>query len=168
MHDKTGDTGGKDSTRTWKVGLAAADSLGGPWHRLNSLNPAEYIESPEGIENPIVTKTSDGKYWVAVYDALMKAQIMADQDVVGISVSTDGIHFGKAQYVHLNATASGCGKPVRTPQGLVPEPEKCKGCYSLLYTGHGTTDEAGAASQGGATLSYANVCWVMLQNVNES
>jgi hypothetical protein len=79
VHDKTGDTGGKNSTRTWKVGLATADSLGGPWRRLNDLNPAEYIESPEGIENPIVTKTSDGKYWVAVYDALMRAQIMGDE-----------------------------------------------------------------------------------------
>jgi hypothetical protein len=79
VHDKTGDTGGKNSTRTWKVGLAVADSLGGPWRRLNGLNPAEYIESPEGIENPIVTKTSDGKYWVAVYDALMRAQIMGDE-----------------------------------------------------------------------------------------
>eukprot|EP01043_Picozoa_sp_COSAG02_P054268 COSAG02_NODE_6120_length_3785_cov_2.818231_2_plen_327_part_00 len=155
VHDKSGDTGGANSTRTWKVGLAMADSLAGPWHRLNSLNPAEYIETPEGIENPIVTRTTDGKYYVAVYDALMPDQIEDHEDVVGISVSADGVHFGPAQYVHLNASASGCGSPVRTPQGLIPEPDKCKGCYSMMYTGHG------------GKPSYANECWVMLRNLAE-
>ena len=162
VHDKTGDTG-DNSTRTWKVGLVVADTLAGPWRRLNSLNPAEYIETPEGIENPIVTQTSDGKYFVAVYDALMPDQIGGSNDVVGISTSADGIHFSKAQYVHLNATASGCGKPVRTPQGLVPEPTKCKGCYSMLYTGHG----ASTTSSDSGSESYKNVCWVLLRNINE-
>lgn len=166
VHDKTGDTGGVNSSRTWKVGLAAADSLAGPWRRLNSLNPAEYIETPEGIENPIVTKTSDGHFWVAVYDALMPDQIHGSEDVVGISTSSDGVHFSEAQYVHLNASASGCGHPVRTPQGLVAEPEKCKGCYSMLYTGHGASGEA-TADAGADGGSYANVCYVLLQNVNE-
>jgi hypothetical protein len=156
VHDKSGDTGGANSTRTWKVGLVMAESLAGPWRRLNSLNPAEYIETPEGIENPIVTRTTDKKYYVAVYDALMPDQIKGHEDVVGISVSTDGTHFGPAQYVHLNASASGCGSPVRTPQGLIPEPDKCKGCYSMMYTGHG------------GKPSYANECWVMLRNLAEA
>ena len=93
------------------------------------------VESPEGIENQIVARTTDKKYFVAVYDALMKDQIHGTDDVVGISVSVDGIHFGPAQYVHLNASQSGCCSPVRTPQGLVSEP-KCKGCYSMLHRTH--------------------------------
>jgi hypothetical protein len=55
---------------------------------------------------------------------------------------------------------------VRTPQGLVAEPEKCKGCYSMLYTGHGASGEA-TADAGADGGSYANVCYVLLQNVNE-
>lgn len=43
-------------------------------------------------------------------------QIHGTDDVVGISVSTDGVHFGLAQYIKLNATESGCGSPARTPQ----------------------------------------------------
>lgn len=167
VHDKTGDAGKTPAdptgTRTWKVGLASSESLAGPWKRLNSLNPSEYIETPEGIENPIVTRTTDKKWYVAVYDALMKDQIHGADDVVGMSFSADGIHFGKAQYVKLNATTSGCGSPVRTPQGLVPEPEKCKGCYSMLYTGHGPGSYHAGAGSGG----YSNICWVMLRNTAE-
>ena len=177
------------SDRTWKVGLVAADSLAGPWRRLNGINPAEYIETPEGIEqaplhsllplsklrwegcarasadgcfcvrNPIVTRTTDKKHYVAVFDALMPDQIKGSDDVVGISVSADGVHFGKAQYLRLNATAAGCGSPVRTPQGLVPEPERCAGCYSMLYTGHASS---------GPSKGFANECWVMLRNLAEA
>lgn len=104
VHDKTGDTGGPKGVRTWKVGLAMAESLAGPWRRLSSLNPAEYIETPEGIENPIVTRTTDKAFYVAVYDALMPDQIHGSDDVVGIALSKDGIHFGHHQYLSLNAS----------------------------------------------------------------
>ena len=43
----------------WQVGLASAPKLAGPWTRLPWLNPASYIEQPEGIENPIVTRTTN-------------------------------------------------------------------------------------------------------------
>ena len=58
----------------------------------------------------------------------------------------------------LNASASGCGGTVRTPQGLVAEPHMCKGCYSMLYTGVGTAD---------GQKGYKNECWVLLQNAAE-
>jgi hypothetical protein len=138
----------------WQVGLATAPALGGPWTRCPWLNPASYIESPEGIENPIVTRTTNtsiASSFVAVYDALMPDQIHGSSDVVGLTQSSDGVHWSAAQYVRLNASASGCGSPVRTPQGLVAEPTICRGCYSMLYTGH---DKHG----------YANVCWVLLRN----
>eukprot|EP00039_Didymoeca_costata_P017169 m.316260 g.316260 ORF g.316260 m.316260 type:complete len:369 (+) comp16501_c0_seq17:43-1149(+) len=146
----------KASTKdpTWKVGLITADKLAGPWRRMPWLNPAEYIETPEGIENPIVTRTTDKTFYVAVFDALMPDQIHGHSDVVGITYAADGVHFSAAQYVSLNASYSGCGSPVRTAQGLVPEPEMCAGCYSMLYTGHGN--------------GYANECWVLLRNKAEA
>ena len=64
--------------------------------------------------------------------------------------------FRPAQYVSLNASASGCGGVVRTPQGLVAEPQMCKGCYSMLYTGIDTSEHG-----------YRNECWVLLQNAAE-
>jgi len=133
--------------RTWKVGLVMAPKLAGPWERLPWLNPAEYIESPEGIENPIVTRTMDGKWFVAVFDPLLHGP------TVGITYSSDGLHWSKASYVDLNASSSGCGG-VRTPQGLVPEPKMCAGCYSMLYTGSDNV--------------YENECWVLLRNKAEA
>ena len=144
----------------WQVGIATAPRLAGPWTRTPWLNPASYIEYPEGIENPIVTRTTDRDTtysYVAVFDALMPDEIHAEgsKDYVGITQSADGIHWSPAQYLPLNASTSGCGGPVRTPQGLVAEPSKCKGCYSMLYTG------------GRDTTGYRNECWVLLRNTAE-
>ena len=100
------------------------------------------------------TRTSDKSAYIAVYDALMKNEIHGKEGVVGISQSIDGVHWSSAQYLNLNATASGCGSPVRTPQGLVPEPAKCRGCYSMLYTGMGVGN-------------YRSECWVLLRNTAE-
>jgi len=137
-----------NASKEWKVGLVAAPKLQGPWRRLvGGANPMDNIEQPEGIENPIVTQSEDGAWFFAVYDALLHG------GSAGITVSSDGIHWSKAQYVHLNATKSGCGA-VRTPQGLVSEPKRCPGCYSMLYTG----------SDG----SYENECWVLLRNKAEA
>ena len=95
--------------------------------------------------------------YVAVFDALMPDEIHAEgsKDYVGITQSADGLHWSPAQYLPLNASTSGCGGPVRTPQGLVAEPSKCKGCYSMLYTG------------GRDTTGYRNECWVLLRNTAE-
>ena len=149
----------------WQVGLATAPKLAGPWTRVPWLNPASYIESPEGIENPIVTRTTDRTAafsFIAVFDALMPNQIhtKGTKDYVGITQSADGIHWSPAQYLSLNASSSGCGSPTRTPQGLVAEPGRCKGCYSMLYTGYG--EPAGSDGE-----SFRNECWVLLRNTAE-
>lgn len=145
----------------WQVGLATAPKLAGPWARIPRLNPASYIERPEGIENPIVTRTADrgvNRTYVAVYDALMPDQIKGHLDVVGITESADGVHWSPAQYVSLNATAcsKGGASTVRTPQGLVAEPQQCKGCYSMLYT-------IISADSG-----HRPVCYVLLRNTAEA
>lgn len=136
----------KHSEEVWSVGVVAADRLAGPWRRVESLSPADYIETPERIENPIVTRSANGKRFVAVYDALHRGES------AGFVASDDGVHWSAAQYVPLNASSSGCAG-VRTPMGLVPEPKRCQGCYSMLYTGN----------QDG----YENICWALLRNLDE-
>src|SRR5687768_5451988 len=68
----------------WRVGIASAPSLGGPWRRRRELNPSP-IEQVF-IENPIVTRLRDGRY-LAVYDT------SKGPDAIGYSVSADGIHW---------------------------------------------------------------------------
>jgi hypothetical protein len=54
----------------WQVGMCSAPKLAGPWTRMPWLNPASYIERPEGIENPIVTRTTNRSIshtYIAVY-----------------------------------------------------------------------------------------------------
>eukprot|EP01079_Euglenida_sp_SAG-EU17-18_P011454 gene11455-2084_t len=97
------------SGQEWQVGLITAEHLAGPWTRCPWLNPASYIESPEGIENPIVTRMVDKSIvypYVAVYDALMPDQIHGHTDVVGITQSPDGWNWSPHQYVSLNASSS--------------------------------------------------------------
>eukprot|EP01044_Picomonas_judraskeda_P007765 COSAG03_NODE_852_length_5626_cov_3.831011_4_plen_72_part_00 len=46
-----------------------------------------------------------------------------------------------------------CGA-IRTPLGLAPEPERCRGCYSVLWTGD---------TKGG----FRPICHAIIRNVNE-
>ena len=96
----------------WQVGLASAPKLAGPWTRMPWLNPASYVEQPEGIENPIVTRTTGRSIehtFIAVYDALMPDQIHGHADAVGITQSKDGVHWSPAQYVPTwSARVLGC------------------------------------------------------------
>jgi len=45
-----------------------------------------------------------------------------------------------------------CGA-IRTPLGLVPEPERCRGCYSVLWTGD--------------VKGFRPVCHAIIRNINE-
>eukprot|EP00935_MAST-01C_sp_MAST-1C-sp1_P001402 g1402.t1 len=75
---------------------------------------------------------------------------------VGIAWSEDGVDWSApAAHVQVQVPAQGqessgagagagpdsqCGL-IRTPLGLVPEPTKCAGCYSLLWTGWAAPEE---------------------------
>jgi hypothetical protein len=107
----------------WRVGLATAPSLGGPWKRLPGLNPAP-IESVF-IENPIVTRLRDGRY-LAVYDTTR------DADAIGYAISADGIHWPAGQTLVIQPTRGKWSPEIRTPLGLVPEGD---GTYTVFYTG---------------------------------
>lgn len=107
----------------WRVGLASAASLGGPWRRHPALNPPP-IES-RFIENPIVTRLRDGRY-LAVYDTARP------RDAVGYSISADGIHWPAGQPLVLQRTPGKWSPEIRTPLGLVAEDD---GTYTIFYTG---------------------------------
>ena len=56
------------------------------------------------------------------------------------------------------ATTHPCGQ-IRTPLGMAPEPERCKGCYSVLWTG--ISDEPGPSG------NFRPICQAIIRNVNE-
>eukprot|EP00040_Diaphanoeca_grandis_P032413 m.196352 g.196352 ORF g.196352 m.196352 type:complete len:500 (+) comp32617_c0_seq3:174-1673(+) len=159
----------------WHVGLVAADhGLGGEWRRVIT-NPHEAISWsidgpwPKGIpggappppgthfngpsiENPILTKSQDGKFWLMIWDA-MERYWPERKNHVGLSYSADGIHnWTAAQYVLIAPNGTDpCGH-TRTPYGLVAMPSHGKGVYAVLFTGD---------------AQYENVCYALLENLSE-
>lgn len=107
----------------WRVGLATAPELAGPWTRLSERNPVP-LDQEYGVENPIVTRLASGIY-VAIFDAL------GVPDRIGYTVSRDGIEWSQARYLVLDPE-SRWTRDVRTPLGLIPEGE---GRFTLFYTG---------------------------------
>ncbi len=105
----------------WQVGLAWAPSLGGPWKRCSALNPVN-IEKIF-IENPIVTKLSDGTY-VAVYDTNVEGS-------VGYAFSADGIGWTRGKALAVQNGNGIWASEVRTPLGLIAEG---KDSFTLFYT----------------------------------
>jgi hypothetical protein len=108
----------------WKVGLASATALSGPWKRLSDRNPVP-LDARYGVENPIVTRLKDGKY-IAVFDSL------GLPDQIGYAWSSDGVEWGKAKYLVLDR-GKAWTSDVRTPLGLIPEGG---GTFTLFYTGY--------------------------------
>jgi hypothetical protein len=106
----------------WRVGLAKAATLAGPWMRLSRMNPVQ-IER-KFIENPIVTKLN-GNGWLCVYDS-------DEPDCIGWAYSFDGITWLPGHALRVQRRATGWADDVRTPLGLVDEGD---GRYTLLYTG---------------------------------
>ena len=115
----------KKPVRSWRVGLAAAPSLGGPWKRCSDLNPLP-IE-PVFIENPIVTQLADGAY-VAVYDIGGTVP-----NAVGCAYSDDGINWVRGEPIVVQVEGQGdWARRIRTPLGLIPETDDT---FTLFYTG---------------------------------
>ncbi len=106
----------------WRVGLATAAAIGGPWTRRHGPNLA--IE-PTFIENPIVERLHDGSY-AAVYDTT------TNPDAIGFTWSKDGFDWAPGQAVVVQSTKGKWTPEVRTPLGLVPEPD---GTFTAFYTG---------------------------------
>ena len=134
-----------------------------------------------GPENPTVTTmTMDGKYYLAVYDALEQPPLGDEQEKqetpgsseietalhpgvcsdatkcnrIGIGFSADGVSWKYSALVAVQTSENHpCGQ-IRTPLGLAPEPETCKGCYSVMWTG--------------IAAGFRPVCRGIIRNLNEA
>jgi hypothetical protein len=110
--------------KAWQVGLGAATDLAGPWKRLAEGNPLPI--DPHFVENPVVTQISDGTY-IAVYNG-------PDGQAFGYTTSRDGVHWSPGINLTIQPkNGEHWADPVRTPLGLIPEPD---GTFTLFYTGY--------------------------------
>ena len=178
--------------RDFSVGLERATvdggrTLGGPRTGVWTEDGAGWaydnnsVPFPCGPENPIVSKSSDGKWYYAVYDALeqvpndgSKKGSCADPqkralcksktqcDAIGVAWSLDGLTWtaNATTVLRVQTNQHPCGQ-IRTPLGLVPEPELCFGCYSVLWTGY--SDLKGTDRNG-----YTPVCHAVIKQKNEA
>ena len=113
----------KIPVKAWKVGLASAPQLAGPWKRLPEGNPV-MIEKVF-IENPVVTELSDGTF-VAVYDN-------AVPNSIGYSFLRDGMHWEPGRELIVQPKGKGhWAHDIRTPLGLIHESGNM---FTLFYTG---------------------------------
>jgi len=120
---------------SWQVGLAAAPSIAGPWKRCTAENPLK-VEK-RFIENPIVTKLSDGTY-LAVYDT-------DAPNAIGYTFSADGIHWSAGQELVVQQGTGVWATEVRTPLGLIPEGN---GEFTLFYTANEKISGSGPDANG--------------------
>jgi hypothetical protein len=117
--------GSSNARDYWKVGLAEAPALAGPWKRLSSSNPVA-LSCELGTENPVVTRLDNGRF-VAVFDTIRQDY------AIGYADSADGLSWSKARQLGLNQSPALWVSDVRTPLGLIPEPD---GTFTLFYTGY--------------------------------
>ena len=83
------------------------------------------------MENPIVTKLSDGSY-IAVYDN-------HEPNDVGYTWSADGVHWSQGRRLDVQTGSGIWASEVRTPLGLV---EEGSGIFTLFYTANEKADGA--------------------------
>ena len=123
---------GSCNAQDWfKIGLASASNLAGPWKRCTALNPV-MLSGQRGTENPVVTHLASGRY-IAVFETI------AREDGFGYAESRDGIHWSEAKELVLKVSPKTIRK-VRTPLGLVPESD---GTFTVLFTGYTRIDDWG-------------------------
>lgn len=120
--------GSSNAKDWWKVGLAEAPALAGPWKRLSGVNPIE-MNGAGGTENPIVSQLADGRY-LAVFD-VVQPPLWA---VAGYSVSEDGISWSKVKHLELDPSSATWCRDLRTPLGLISEND---GTFTLFFTAYG-------------------------------
>jgi hypothetical protein len=112
----------------WRVGLAWAPELAGPWHRMGpDVNPVRSIH-PWFVENPVVTTLPGGVY-AAVFDGGPRSEKLPN--MVGYSISVDGLNWSKAGYLPLHTKVRKWWKTMRTPLCLIDEGDNV---YTMFFT----------------------------------
>jgi hypothetical protein len=103
------------------VGLAEAPDLAGPWTRKTEVNPIRRY-----IENPIVTRLSDGRF-IALFDGC------GQNRKIGYMISDDGVSWSKEVFFDLDAHIKPWWKLTRTPLGLIQESEDL---FTVFFTAY--------------------------------
>jgi hypothetical protein len=118
----------RPNDHVWSVGLAWAPELAGPWRRMGTdVNPIRSIHY-WFVENPIVS-TLPGGIHIAVFDGGPRSEKLPN--MVGYSLSADGLFWSKAQYLPLHKKIRKWWKTMRTPLCLIDEGQ---GSYTMFFT----------------------------------
>ncbi|MEL1252465.1 hypothetical protein AAEO57_01650 [Flavobacterium sp. DGU38] len=119
----------KKSGKGWFVALAESQSLEGPWTRLNKgLEPIKTIH-PQFVENPIVSQLPNGLY-IAVFDGGPEGWGHHLPNMIGYTLSKDGINWGEAHYLPIETKVDKWWDIMRTPLCLIPEGNDV---YTIVY-----------------------------------
>jgi len=142
----------------WHVGLATAPSMNAKaWTKLPHLSPVQFDTA---IENPIVSMTPDGEWFVAVYFPF-------GNGIIGYTWSKDGLTWAPGVHLQMDKTFSAtgdedepeenpCGSGIfNTALGLVHRPDLGDEIYSVMYTGR-------VPSEDGSPNGFENVCHALL------
>ena len=119
----------KKSGKGWFVALAESNSLEGPWTRMNKgLEPIKTIH-PQFVENPIVSQLPNGLY-IAVFDGGPEGWGHHLPNMIGYTLSKDGINWGEARYLPIETKVDKTWDIMRTPLCLIPEGNDV---YTIVY-----------------------------------
>lgn len=119
----------KNSTLGWYIGLARAESMDGPWTRLDTtINPVKTI-NPNFVENPLVYKMPQGGY-LAMIDGGPDSGSYHFSNMIGCTYSKDGLHWSEARYIPLHTKLNVWWHTMRTPLCLISEGDNI---YTILF-----------------------------------
>ena len=117
------------SGKGWFVGLAKADSLEGPWTRLDTtVNPLRSIH-PWFVENPIVYQMPNGLY-IAIFDGGPEGWGHYLPNMIAYTTSKDGYQWSEAHYLPIETKVKKWWNIMRTPLCLIPEGDNV---YTIVY-----------------------------------
>jgi hypothetical protein len=122
----------KNTGTGWFIGLAKSASMDGPWKRLDAtVNPVKSI-NPEFVENPVVSKLPNGAY-ITVFDGGPDGGAHHFPNMVGYTLSKDGLHWSEARYLPLHTKVKRWWSTMRTPLCLIPEGDNV---YTIVYAAY--------------------------------
>jgi hypothetical protein len=103
----------------WKVGLATADKIEGPWVRMSKQNP---VDMKNSAENPIVYQLEKNIY-IAIFDGLSGG--------MGYSLSRDGVNWSAFHRFDIEPKVERWWNSLRTPLSFIKESD---GTYTMYFT----------------------------------
>lgn len=119
----------RKSGKGWFIGLATADSLEGPWTRMDTtVNPVKSIH-PWFVENPIVYQLDSGGY-IAIFDGGPEGWGHHLPNMIGYTLSRDGYTWSEARYLPIETKVRKWWNIMRTPLSLLPEGNDI---YTIVY-----------------------------------